>query len=86
MISYWLWGVVPVSMRKCLRVEVGRALARNSSLVTSAERRGSSWGDLVRRGKEGGRWEQLLINYCVEIVSPLGLECQVPIWIGQGLT
>jgi hypothetical protein len=31
---------------------------------------------LVRRGKSGGRWEQLLINYCVEIV--LSTEFGVP--------
>jgi hypothetical protein len=41
---------------------VGHAQVSSSSLVTSAERRGSSWGDSVRRGKGGDRWEQLLTN------------------------
>jgi hypothetical protein len=72
-------------MRKRRRVEVGRALVR-SSLLTSAERGGSSWGNFLRRGKGGGRWEQLLINHCVEIGLSTGFGVPVPIWIGQGLT
>jgi hypothetical protein len=78
-------GVVPVSMRKCRRVELGRAMVRGKSLVTSAERRGSSWEDFVRRGKGGDRWEQLLTNHRVEIGLSTGVGVTVPIWIGQGL-
>jgi hypothetical protein len=49
-------GVCPVSMRKCLRVEVGRALVRKSSLVTSTEREvpaGEIWYVVVKVAVDG---------------------------------